>query len=100
MTGTPEEPEACTDARHVSGESPIDIGLKLAAFPSDLLLQLAETLGNPLALLVSKAHLSKAFCEAARDALGLLKHACLHKWLTIDWMVDDAVVAAVVSKCT
>ena len=60
MTGTPEEPEACTDARHVSGESPIDIGLKLAAFPSDLLLQLAEMLGNPLALLVSKAHLSKA----------------------------------------
>ena len=97
MADMPEEHAPGTNL--VDGDE-LDIGLKLAGLPGEILVQLAETLGNPLALLVSKAHLSKAFREAARDALGLLKHACLHKWLTIDWMVDDAVVAAVVSKCT
>ena len=71
--------------------------LKLADLPSDILAILAEMLGNPLALLVSKAHLSKAFYEAARYALGLLEHASLHRW---SGTVDDAAVAAVVSKCT
>ena len=100
MADTPREHEPGTDVETDRQGNLVDGSLMLAKFPSELLLQLAETLGNPLALLVSKAHLSKAFREAARDALGLLKHACLHKWLTIDWMVDDAVVAAVVSKCT
>ena len=63
--------------------------------PSDILAVLAEMLGNPLALLVSKAHLSKAFYEAARYALGLLEHAGLHRW---SGTVDDA--AVVVSKCS
>ena len=95
MTDTPEEPEPSTDVD--LQETPVDGSLILAEFPSELLVILAETLGNPLALLVSKAHLSKAFREAARDALGLLKHACLHEWKRT---VDDAVVAAVVSYCT
>ena len=60
---TPEEPgtDVETDRQDL-----VDGSLILAQFPSELLLQLAESLGNPLALLVSKAHLSKAFCEAAR----------------------------------
>ena len=49
----------------------VDGSLILVGFPSELLVQLVESLGNPLALLVSKAHLSKAFCEAARNALGV-----------------------------
>ena len=71
--------------------------LILAGFPSELLVHLAETLGNPLALLVSKAHLSKAFREAARAAQATLRHADLCKWART---VDDAVVGAVVSKCS
>ena len=95
MTDTPEEPEPCTD---VDGQDIlVDGSLILAGFPSELLVQLAESLGNPLALLVSKAHLSKAFCEAARDAQDDLTHIDLGKWA---WRVDDAVVAAVVSKCS
>ena len=85
------------DAWVMSGYGAVDIGLKLAGLPGEILVQLAETLGNPLALLVSKAHLSKAFCEAARNAQGLLKQADLRWWART---VDDAVVAAVVSKCT
>ena len=91
------ESATCTDAGHISEEGPIDLGLKLAEFPSDLLVFLAETLGNPLALLVSKAHLSKSFCEAARAAQGLLTRVDLCKWHRT---VDDAVVAAVVPKCS
>ena len=49
------------DAWVMSGYGEVDIGLKLAGLPGEILVQLAETLGNPLALLVSKAHLSKAF---------------------------------------
>ena len=83
----------------------------LAALPSELLLQVAETLGNPLALLVSKAHLSKAVCEAARAAQATLEHADLREWSrklvleveAVNWWrsstVDDAAVIAVVSKC-
>ena len=95
MTDTPEAvgPGADVDC----GGEEVDIGLKLAGLPGEILVQLAETLGNPLALLVSKAHLSKAFCEAARNAQGLLSQADLLRWV---WRVDDAVVAAVVAKCT
>ena len=95
MTGTPEEPEACTDG--VSEHVLVDLGLKLAELPDELLLQLAETHGNPLALLVSKAHLSKTFLKAAQNAQGLLKHVDLREWAQT---VDDAVVAAVASKCS
>ena len=55
----------------------VDGSLILVGFPSELLVQLVESLGNPLALLVSKAHLSKAFCEAARNAQATLTHADL-----------------------
>ena len=94
MSDTPEEPEPGTNADRQ--DTLVDLGLKLAGLPDELLLQLAETLGNPLALLVSKAHLSKAFCEAARNAQGLLKHIDLCVWKRT---VNDAVVAAVASKC-
>ena len=95
MTDMPDEHAPGTDVS-CDGEE-IDIGLKLAGLPGEILVQLAETLGNPLALLVSKAHLSKAFCEAARNAQGLLEQADLREWSRT---VDDAAVAAVVSKCT
>ena len=72
-------------------------GLILAEFPSDLLVYLAKTLGNPLALLVSKAHLSKGFCRAARNAQWLLTQVDLCRWPR---KVDDKVVAAVISKCS
>ena len=79
-------------------ETLVDVSLILKErFSSALLLHLTETIGNPLALLFSKAHLSKAFCEAARAAQGLLKCANLREWTGT---IDDAVVAAVVSKCT
>ena len=89
------ESVACTDAGHVGEEGPIDLGLKLAEFPSDLLVMLAQTLGNPLALLVAKAHLSKAFCEAARAAQGLLTQVDLSKWR----LVTDETVKVVASRC-
>ena len=73
----------------------VDIGLKLAGLPSELLVQMAEMQGDPLALLVSKAHLSKGFREAARDAQGLLRHVDLHERSRT---VDDAAVATVVSN--
>ena len=97
MTDTPQEQEPGTEVETDRQERLVDGSLLLAGFPSELLLQLAESLGNPLALLVSKAHLSKAFCEAARDAQGLLTRVDLRKWHRT---VDDAVVAAVVAKCT
>ena len=90
------DPEPCTDDVERQ-DTPVDIGLKLAGLPSELLLQLAETHGSPLALLVSKAHLSKAFREAARDAQGLLRHIDLNEWAQT---VDDAAVAVLVSNCS
>ena len=100
MSGeTPEEQEPCADVGvdvGDDGQEVVDCSLVLAGFDPELLLQLAEMLGNPLALLVSKAHLSKAFCEAARNAQGLLKHIDLCVWKRT---VNDAVVAAVASKC-
>ena len=97
MTDAPEEHEPGTDVETDRQEHLVDGSLMLAGFPSELLVILAEKLGNPLALLVSKAHLSKAFREAARNAQGLLKQADLREW---KGAVDDAAVAAVVSKCT
>ena len=78
-------------------ETLVDGSLILVGFPSELLVQLVESLGNPLALLVSKAHLSKAFCEAARAAQATLAHADIHKWART---VDDAFVAALVLNCS
>ena len=95
MSDTPEEPEPGTNADRQ--DTLVDLGLKLAGLPDELLLQLAETHGNPLALLVSKAHLSKTFCEATRAAQATLTHIDLCDWRRT---VDDAVVAAVVSKCS
>ena len=95
MADTPEEHEPGTDVE--TDRQEVDGSLILAGFPSELLVHLAETLGNPLALLVSKAHLSKAFREAARAAQATLRHADLCKWART---VDDAVVGAVVSKCS
>ena len=95
---TPEEQEPCANVGHDGEEEPpVDGSLALAGFDPELLLQLAETIGNPLVLLVSKAHLSKAFLKAAQNAQGLLKHVDLREWAQ---SVDDAVVAAVVSKCS
>ena len=101
MTDTPDEHAPGTDVDCDS--KAIDIGLKLAGLPVEILLQLAETLGdgNPLALLVSKAHLSKAFCGAARDALGLVKQLDLgtDEDGYCEWtLTPDA--AAVFSKCS
>ena len=95
MTNTPEEHKPGTDIGRP--EDLVDGSLLLAEFDPELLVVLAETLGNPLALLISKAHLSKAFRKAARNAQGLLKQAELHKW---SGAVDDAAVVAVVSKCS
>ena len=69
--------------------------LKLADLPSDILAILAEMLGNPLALLVSKAHLSKAFCEAARAAQATLTTLNL----TYCSKITDAALEAVASGC-
>ena len=78
-------------------ETLVDVSLILKArFSSALFLHLTETIGNPFSLLFSKAHLSKAFCEAARNAQRLLTRVDLRKWHRT---VDDAAVAAVVSKC-
>ena len=64
---TPEEPgtDAETDRQDL-----VDGSLILAEFPSELLVILAETLGNPLALLVSKAHLSRGGAAGAAVHAG------------------------------
>ena len=81
----------------VHQENLVDVSLILKErFSSALLLHLTETIGNPLALLFSKAHLSKAFCEAAHAAQGGLKHVDFRKWART---VDDTVVISVASKC-
>ena len=77
-------------------EDPVNIGPKLAELPNELLVQLAVTAREPLEVICAMAHLSKAFCEAARTAQGLLEQADFRKWQR---MVDDAAVAGVVSKC-
>ena len=65
MTRTPEEHGPGTAVGGVGEEDAVDGSVILANFPVELLVILAETLGNPLALLVSKAHLNKAFRAAA-----------------------------------
>ena len=109
---TPQEQEPRTDIdrqapsakrlpsakrRQAPSDALVNGSLILAEFPSEVLVHLAEMLGNPLTLLVSKAHLSKAFREAARAAQATLTHIDIRNW---KWTVDDAVVAAVISKCT
>jgi len=86
LSGPPEPPETAVDG-----------SLTLARFPSELLLHLAEELGNPLALLVSRAHLSKAFHAAARAALAILTHIDLRACM---WTVNDAVVSSLVCTCS
>jgi hypothetical protein len=97
MTDTPEEHGPGTAVGGFGEEDPVDGSPILAELPSELLVLVAQTLGNPLALLVSKAHLSKAFRAAAGAAQATLEHADLREWSRT---VDDAAVAAVVSKCT
>ena len=97
MTDTAEEHDPCTDDAEHEAYEDVDGALILVEFPSELLVYLAETLGNPLALLVSKAHLSKGFCRAAHNAQGLLTKVNLCRWPR---KVDDKVVAAVISKCS
>ena len=82
LSGPPEPPETAVDG-----------SLTLARFPSELLLHLAEELGNPLVLLVSRAHLSKAFHAAARAALAILTHIDLRACM---WTVNDAVCGLIV----
>ena len=75
MSGAvPQPPPEGTDVETDHQDSLLDASLILAEFPSELLLRLAEEFGNPLALLVSKAHLSKAFRAAARCPSD--PHAC------------------------
>ena len=96
MTDTPHEQEPGTDFD--SQDTLLDGSLILAEFPSELLVILAEKVGkfgNPLALLVSKAHLSKAFCGAARKAQATLTRADLREWAR----TVDGAVKAVASGC-
>ena len=96
MPHTPEERGPGTAVGGFGEDARVDVSLILAEFPLDILLVLAETLGNPLGLLVSKAHLSKSFRAAARTALAILERADLSDWYLT---VDDAAVAAVASGC-
>ena len=81
----------------VHQENLVDVSLILKErFSSALLLHLTETIGNPLALLFSKAHLSKAFCEAARAARATLTHIDLGSGNSINC---DAAVMAMASGC-
>jgi hypothetical protein len=76
-------------------EDPVNIGVGIAELPSELLVQLWQC-RQPLEVICAMAHLSKAFCEVARTAQGLLEQADFRKWRRT---VDDAAVAGVVSKC-
>ena len=93
MADTPEEHQPGAD---VGGDSQEDL-LDICQREPGLLLLLAESLGNPLELLFSKAHVSKAFCKATLAALKGLKSVALWLWKRF---IDDAVVAALASKCT
>ena len=95
-TDTPDEHETGTAAGGFGDHARVDGSVLLAEFPSELLVILARRSGNPLALLVSKAHLSKSFRSAACRALAVLECADLRDWSRT---VDDAAVKAVVSKC-
>ena len=81
---------------HIARE--VNVGPILAAFPAELLFHLAELLGNPLKLIVTRMPLlSKSCCEAARHAQRLLTCVDLHEgWQS----TEDAVVAAMASRCT
>ena len=93
MANTPEGHEPGADVGCDRQEDLLDICQR----EPGLLLLLAESLGNPLELLFSKAHVSKAFYEATLAALKDLKSVDLSRWRL---PVDDAMVASVTSKCT
>ena len=86
-THTPDEHEPGAAVGGLGEDAQVDGSLILADFPPELLVILAEALGNPLVLLVSKAHLSKSFHAAACAALAILEYADLSKWSRT---VDDA----------
>ena len=96
MAHASEEHEHCTAVGGFGEGARVDGLLNLADLPGEILVIVAEMFRNPLALLVSKAHLSKSFRAAARDALAMLKRADFRAWSRT---VDDAAVAAVVSTC-
>ena len=96
MAHTPDEHEPGTAVGGLGQDAQVDGSLILANFPSELLVILAETLGNPLTLLVANAHLSKPFHAAACAALAILEDADLSEF---SQTVDDSAVAAVVSMC-
>ena len=96
MIHTPEDHEPGTAVGGLGKRARVHGSPILGEFPPDILVILAKTLGNPLGLLVSKAHLSTSFHEAACAALAILESVELSKWSRT---VDDAAVAAVASKC-
>ena len=99
ITHASEEHEHCTAVGGFGENVRVDGVLNLADLPGEILGDIlniaAEMFGNPLALLVSMAHLSTSFRAAARVALAMLKRADFHEWSRT---VDDAAVAAVISK--
>ena len=58
MTDAAGQPLPEDPGTDVETDTVVDGSLILSGFPSELLVVLAESLGNPLALLVSKAHLT------------------------------------------
>ena len=94
MAHASEEHEHCTAVGGFGESSRVDGVLNLADLPGEILVIVAEMFGNPLALLVSKAHLSKSFRSATRVALAMLKRADFREWSRT---VDDAAVKKVVS---
>ena len=75
ISDTPEEPEPGTNADRQ--DTLVDLGLKLAGLPDELLLQLAETHWNPLALLVSKIDMREGRLSSARGLAEGLAQVCL-----------------------
>ena len=98
MAHASEEHEHCTAVGGFGDNARVDGVLNLADLPGEILVEIlvivATMFGNPLALLVSKAHLSKSFRSATRVALAMLKRADFREWSRT---VDDAAVAAVIS---
>ena len=96
MTDTPEEHGPGTAVGGFGEEDPVDGSPILAELPSELLVLVAQTLGNLLALLVSKAHLNKAFRAAACALLKRPSSTRRPSRVESDGVrtVDDGVVAA------
>ena len=92
MTNTPPDLKPVAGVETGRRESPVDGSLILAEAQ---VTERAKALGNLLALLVSKAHLSKAFCKAARAAQATLTTLNLAHCSKI----TDVAVVAVASAC-